>query len=75
LLVTTGAYPRWKHLKGPPIGFALALPSISKTKLERVSKGKLSSLLGLIVSDKGEKFYKSFYILAPEVQLLTATYS
>ncbi len=46
-----------KHLKGPPIGFALALPSNSKTWLERVSKGKPSSLLGLIISDKGKKFY------------------
>jgi hypothetical protein len=31
LLVAPGAYPRRKHLKGPPIGFALALPSNSKT--------------------------------------------
>jgi len=56
--VTPGAYPRRKHWKGPPlIGFALALPSNSKTWLERVSKGKLSSLLGLVISDKGKKFY------------------
>ncbi len=41
----------------PPIGFALALPSNSKTRLERVSKAKPSNLLGLIVSDKGKMFY------------------
>jgi hypothetical protein len=52
-----GAYPKRKHLKGPPIGFALALPSNFKTRLERISKGELSSLLGLIVSDEGKKFY------------------
>jgi hypothetical protein len=46
-----------KHLKGPPIGLALALPSNSKTQLERVTKGKQSSLLGLVVSDEGKKFY------------------
>jgi hypothetical protein len=57
LLVAPGAYPRRKHLKGPPIGFALALPSNYKTQLERVIKGKPSSLLGLVVSDKGIKFY------------------
>jgi hypothetical protein len=39
---------RRKHLKGPSIGFALALPSNSKTRLERVSKGKPSSLWGLV---------------------------
>ncbi len=44
-------------MKGPPIGFVLALPSNSKTQLERVTKGKTSSLLGLVVSDKGKKFY------------------
>jgi hypothetical protein len=27
----TGAFPRRKHLKGAPIGLALALPSNSKT--------------------------------------------
>ncbi len=48
-----GAYPRWKHLKVAPIGFALALPSNSKTCLERVSTDKCSSSLGLIVSDEG----------------------
>jgi hypothetical protein len=31
LLVTPGAYPRSKHLKGAPIGLALALASNSKT--------------------------------------------
>ncbi len=57
MIQAPGAYPRRKHLKGPPIGFALALPSNSKTQLERVSKGKPSSLLGVIVSDEGKKFY------------------
>jgi len=28
-VVAPGAYPRRKHLKGPPIGFYLALPSNS----------------------------------------------
>jgi hypothetical protein len=55
---TPGAYPRRKHLKGALIGLALALPSNSKTWLERVSKDKRSNLLGLIVSDEGKKFYK-----------------
>ncbi len=36
---------------------ALALPSNSKTWLERVSKDKPSSLLGFVVSDEGKKFY------------------
>jgi hypothetical protein len=57
LKVAPGAYSRRKHLKGPPIGFSLALPSNSKTQLERVTKGILSSLLGLVVSDEGKKFY------------------
>jgi hypothetical protein len=61
LLVTPGAYPegnpRGKHLKGPLIGFALALPSNSKTRLERVSKAKPSSLLGLVISNEEKKFY------------------
>jgi hypothetical protein len=57
LLVAPGAYPRRKQLKGPPIGFALTLPSNPKTQLERVTKGKPSSLLGLIISDEGKKFY------------------
>ncbi len=39
------------------MGFALVLPSNSKTQLERVTKGKPSSLLGLVNSDKGKKFY------------------
>jgi hypothetical protein len=57
LLVAPGAYPRRKHLKGPPIGFALALPSNSKTQLERVTTGKPSSLLGLVISDEEINFY------------------
>jgi hypothetical protein len=56
-LVTQGAYPRRKHLKGPPIGLALVLPSNSKTQLERVSKGKPSSVLGFVICDEGKKFY------------------
>jgi hypothetical protein len=46
-----------KKEKGPPVGFALAVPPNSKTQLERVIKGKPSSLLGLVVSDEGKKFY------------------
>jgi hypothetical protein len=57
IVQATGAYPRRKHLKGAPIGLALALPSNSKTSFERVSKDKRSSLLGVIISDKGKKFY------------------
>ena len=38
---------------------ALALPSNSKTCLERVSMVKPSSLLDLIISDEGKKFYKT----------------
>jgi hypothetical protein len=55
LLVTPGAYPRRKHLKGALIGLALALPSNSKTWLERVSREKPSSLLGLVISDEEKK--------------------
>jgi hypothetical protein len=63
------------HLKGAPIGLALAIPSNSKTRLERVSKGKTPSLLGLIISDEGKKFYnidtwRIFYI---EFQINTVT--
>jgi hypothetical protein len=57
LLVTSGVYPRRKHLKGPSIGLAPALPSNSKTRLERVSKGKPSSLLDLVISDEEKRFY------------------
>ncbi len=57
LLAAQWAYPRRKHLKGPPIGFALALPWNSKTWLERVSTGKPSSLLDIIVSDERKQFY------------------
>jgi len=55
--LTPGAYPRRKHLKGAPIGLALALPLNSKTWLERVSKDKPSSLLGLVINDERKKFY------------------
>jgi hypothetical protein len=60
LLVTPEAYPRRKHLKGAPIDLALALLSNSKTDWKgfpRVSKDKHSSLLGLVIIDKGKKFY------------------
>ncbi len=43
-----------------PIGLALALPSNSKTWLERISKDKPSSLLGLFVSDEEKKFFHLF---------------
>jgi hypothetical protein len=42
-------------MKSPLIGFALAalaLPSNSKARLERVSKGKPSSLFGFVVIDE-----------------------
>ncbi len=48
---------RRKHLKGPPIVLARALPSNSKTWLERLSKDKPSNLFGLVVSDEEKKFY------------------
>jgi hypothetical protein len=57
IVQVTEAHPRRKHQKGAPIGLALALPSNSKTRLERVSKDKPFSLLGLVVSDEGKKFY------------------
>jgi hypothetical protein len=57
LPVAPGAYPRRKHLKGPPIGFALGLSSNSKIQLEKVTKGDHSSLLDLVISDEGKKFY------------------
>ncbi len=44
-------------MNGAPIVLALALPSNSKTWLERVSKDKPSSLLGLVISGKGKKSY------------------
>ncbi len=53
MLVTTGAYPRRKYLKGAQIGLAMALPSNSKAWLERVSKDEPSSLLG----DEEKAFY------------------
>ena len=57
LLEALEAYPRSKHLKGPLFGFALALPSNSKTGLKRVSCDKWSSLLSLVISDDGKKLY------------------
>jgi hypothetical protein len=53
LLGTPGAYPRRKY----PIGLALALPSNSKTQLERVSLDKCFSLLGLVISDEEKELY------------------
>jgi hypothetical protein len=40
------------------IGFAVALPSNSMTRLERVTKGKPSSLFGLVISDEEKSFVK-----------------
>ncbi len=51
------AYPRREHLKGAPIGLALALLSNYKTDWKGFSKDKHFSLLGLIVINEGEKFY------------------
>jgi hypothetical protein len=62
-----GAYPRRKHLKVAPIGLALALPSNSKACLERVSKDKPFSLLGLVISDREKKV---FIRLTPGVNLI-----
>ncbi len=45
------------HLKGALIGLALALPSNSKTGLERVSKDKPFSLISLVIRDEGKTFY------------------
>ncbi len=56
-MVALGAYPRRKHLKGAPVGLALALPSNYKTWLERISNNNASSLLGFVISDEGKKFY------------------
>ena len=39
------------------VGSGLAVIVKFKTRLERVSKGKPSSLLGLIISEEGKKFY------------------
>jgi hypothetical protein len=61
-MVTPGAYPRRKHLKYAPIGLTLAMPPNSKTRLERVTKGKPSSLLGLVIGNEG----KSFITFPPE---------
>ncbi len=44
-------------MKGAPIALALALSSNFKTLLERVSKDKRSSLLGLVVSVEAKTFY------------------
>jgi hypothetical protein len=66
LLETLGAYPRRKHLKGNPIGLTLAMSSNSMTSLERVSKDKCSSLLGLFDSNKG----KSLITLTPGVNVI-----
>ncbi len=57
LLVTPGAYPRRKHVKGAPLGLAPALLANFLTRLERVAKDKYSSLLGLVASNERKKFY------------------
>jgi hypothetical protein len=56
-LASLFCYPSRKYLKVAPIGFALPLTLNTKTWLERVSKDKCPSLLGLIISDEGKKFY------------------
>jgi hypothetical protein len=72
LMETPGAYPRRKHLKGAPIGFALALPSKSnsKTCLERVSKDQHFSLLDLNISNEGKKFFN----IDPRLKLQTTKF-
>ena len=59
-----------EYLKGALIGLALALLSNSKTQLERVTKGKHSSLFGLVISKEEKKFcnidtwsLRSLYVL------------
>ncbi len=50
------------------MGLALALPSNSKTWLERVSKDKCSSIFGLFVSDEEKELYNIDFRLHPSVQ-------
>jgi hypothetical protein len=57
LLVTTGAHLRRKNLKDAPLGLALALVANFWTEQESVGKDKGSSLLTLIISNEGKKFY------------------
>ncbi len=52
---STRSLPKKEASESAPIGLALALPSNYKTWLERVSKDKPSSLLGLIISDEETK--------------------
>jgi hypothetical protein len=77
LLVIPRAHSRRRHLKGPPIGFALALTSNSQTWLERVFNGKPSSFywaLSLMTKEK------SFITLTPGnviklLSLITKTFN
>jgi hypothetical protein len=52
------------HLKGPPIGFTLALPSNSKTRLEMISKSEPYWALSSVMKEK------SFITLTPEVKVI-----
>jgi hypothetical protein len=53
----TRSLPKKEASERCPIVLALALPSNSQTGLEKVSKDKPSSLLDLVISDEGKKFY------------------
>ncbi len=52
------------------MAFAVALPSNSKTRPERVTKGKPSSLVGLAVSDEGKKFYNIDTRTTPKTKII-----
>ncbi len=60
----TRSLPKRKHLKGPPIGLALALPSKSKTWVERVSKDKPSNF----IRPRRLWWRKKVYKLTPSVK-------
>jgi hypothetical protein len=53
----TRSLPKKEASERSCIRLALALPSNSKTQLERVTKSNPSSLLGLVISDEGKKFF------------------
>jgi hypothetical protein len=74
-LVIPGAYPRRKHLKGAPIGLALALLTNSKTSLERVSKDKPSSLLGLLISNEEKSVLYHWHQIGPSRHSFTTSKS
>jgi hypothetical protein len=57
-VVTPGAYPRRKHLKGAPIlGWLWPCPQILRPDWKGFPSTNPSSLLCLLVSDEGKKFY------------------